>query len=933
MNVRSSRGKASRLFAAVIFALVVGRNAILFGDEPSPANASQTAVEAKMETKCLNGVWQVRPERLDCIGEAGLQEVAKAQDGWIAAQVPGEIHLDLMKTGQMPEPTIGTNMPKCRWPETKSWWYRTKFDVTAEFLRFERQQLVFDGLDLYAQVFVNGHLVGEATNAFVPAGFDVKWLLKEGANDLVVRMTVGTELVPDDSWPGQGNRPDKPRFGEIPNPAREGDLYNHRSWYGRKWLRKAQFSYGWDWVDALPNIGIWRGVRLEGRSCAVLSEIRLDTIARTPREGEAPAEPSEVREFADSPAARQEPRPPGITHAYLEMEAVVENLHPWSERACALSLRITPPDGGAVIERRYPLDAFPGRTPIRDVIEVADPKLWWPNGMGDQPLYNVTAEVVDQGGTVFDRRQFNIGLRTIELDRSHVPEGSRFCFRVNRQDVFCHGGNLGPQDAILARISAEKYEKLVAEAKAANVNMFRINGCSIYEGPAFYDACDRAGIMIFHDFMLTDTSYPDDAKFNAVVVAETEAVVRQLRHHASIALWSGNNECFMGFRDWWNPDKSKRMDLGGWRLYNQLLPDVCRHLDPRRPYIPGSPVGGMDANSEMSGDCHWWSATMSGDMNRRIHHQPYDQCRSRFNSEYGIIGPCHMDSIREYLLPEEVKRDSLAWRIHTNQFETNTGNTVPAAIHLHYADPDNLSVPEYVLYGQMFQMFLHEHAMEALRFRTNDPVADCHGALIWSFSDCWGETGWSVLDYYLRRKPSYYGFRRACAPVKVITRQRDDRLITRVVNDTLAPVAGKVEYGWWRLDGGGRDVESKEVTVPANGMLEVASDKMAGERDAKQWLYASVLRTNDVPVDQSVWLLEPFRKLDVKTPQIKMVGTDDGGLEISSPVYAHAVHVEDHGHELISNNWFDLLPGVPIRVRLAPGVKPESIHLDAVTAK
>jgi beta-mannosidase len=851
--------------------------------------------------------------------------------------VPGEIHLDLIKAGQMPEPTVSTNMPKCRWPETKSWWYRTKFDVTSDFLRFERQQLVFDGLDLYAQVFVNGKLVGEAANAFVPAVFDLKWLLREGANDLVVRMTVGTELCPDDSWPGQGNKPHKPAFGEIPNPPRESDFYSHRNWYGRKWLRKAQFSYGWDWVDALPNIGIWRGVRLEGRSFAVLSEIRLDTVVSvcTPRDQHQRDSLLFPGGSTDSESGAPRAGKKATVPVVLEMEAVVENLHPWSERTCALNLTIAPPHGGATIERRYPLDAFPGCTPIRDTIAVANPKLWWPNGLGDQPLYQVTAEVVDQAGTVFDRREFNIGLRTIELDRSHVPEGSRFCFRVNGQDVFCHGGNLGPQDAILARITDQKYERLVAEAKAANVNMFRINGCSIYEGPAFYDACDRAGIMIFHDFMLTDTSYPDDTKFNAAVVAEAEAVVRQLRHHASIALWSGNNECFMGFRDWWNPDKSKPMDIGGWRLYNQLLPDVCRHLDPRRPYIPGSPVGGMDANSEMSGDCHWWSATMSGDMNRRIHHQPYDQCRSRFNSEYGIIGPCHLDSIREYLGPEEMKRDSLAWQIHTNQFETNRGNTVPAAIRYHYADPDKLSVPEYVLYGQMFQMFLHEHAMEALRFRKNDPVADCQGALIWSYSDCWGETGWSVLDYYLRRKPSYYGLRRACAPVKVITRQRDDRLVTRLVNDTLAPVAGKVEYGWWRLDGGGRDVQSKEVTVPANGMIEVASDKMpsASERDPKEWLYASVLRRNDMPVDQSVWLLEPFRKLDVKATQVTSTVVDDGSLEISSPVYAHAVHVEDHGHELISNNWFDLLPGVPVRVRLVPGVKPESIHLDAVTAK
>ena len=257
----------------------------------------------------------------------------------------------------------------------------------------------------------------------------------------------------------------------------------------------------------------------------------------------------------------------------------VENLHPWSERACVLELKITPPDGGAAIERRYPLDAFPGRTPIRDVIEVPNPKLWWPNGMGEQPLYRVSAQVVDQAGTVYDRRQFSIGLRTIEIDRTHVPEGSRFCVRVNGQDVFCHGGNLGPQDAILARITDAKYEKLVAEAKNANVNMFRINGCSIYEGPAFYDACDRAGILIFHDFMLTDTTYPNDDKFNAAVVAETESVVRHVAASSEHCALEREQRVFHGFS---RLVESRQKQAAGCRRLEALQPILARPVPASR---------------------------------------------------------------------------------------------------------------------------------------------------------------------------------------------------------------------------------------------------------------------------------------------------------------------------------------------------------------
>ena len=313
---------------------------------PPPSPSQQ-----KLESRDLGGTWQVRPEPLACIGQSGLTQVLQAKDDWIPARVPGEIHLDLIRAGQMPEPTVGANMPKCRWPETKSWWYRTTFNVSKDFLAYERQQLLFDGLDLYAQVFLNGKLLGEAADAFVPAAFDVKRFLREGKNELVVRLTAGSELSRDDSPPGQGLPPHKPKFGEIPNPIREGDFYGHRNWYGRRWLRKPQAEYGWDWQDALPNIGIWRGVRLEGRSYAVLDDLRLDTLLHDGR-------------------------------ASLEMEAVVENLHPWSERACVLALSIRPPDGGPTIERRYPIDAVPGRIPVRDAIEIPQAKLWWPNGMG-----------------------------------------------------------------------------------------------------------------------------------------------------------------------------------------------------------------------------------------------------------------------------------------------------------------------------------------------------------------------------------------------------------------------------------------------------------------------------------------------------------------------------------------------------------------------
>ena len=857
-----------------------------------------------MQSISLDGMWTVRPEPYACVGEAGLADVRQSQDGWLPAQVPGEIHLDLVRAGQMPEPSVGTNMPECRWPETTSWWYRTTFELTEAFTTHERLDLVCDGLDLYAQVFVNGHLAGEAANAFVPANFDVRPLLRAGKNELVLRLTAGSELAKDAApHPEQQLASNHSRVaaGEIPNPQQAGDLTGHRLWGGRKWLRKPQFSYGWDWVEALPNIGVWRSVHLEARSYATLHDLRLDTRLEQGR-------------------------------VCLEMAAILENLHTWSERACELVLEIQPPAGAAPVRRAYRIIAQPGRNHVEDSFEIPEAQLWWPNGQGEQPLYGVTASLHDEAGAVCDRRKFAIGLRTIEIDRAPLAEGSRFGIRVNGQPVFCHGVNIGPHDAILARLTAAKYEALVAEAREAHVNMIRINGCSIYEGAAFYEACDRAGILVWQDFMLTVANYPaNDRDFYEQMRAEAEKIVPLLRHHPCIALWCGDNESVWVFAEYARRFPEPVNTLG-IEFCTVLFPEVCHRLDPRRPYWISCPSGGEYPNSELEGDCHWWwPAFMHPDVNRRIQHEIFDECRARFVSEYGVLGPCHLDSIREYLAPEERHPGSPGWQMHTNMFEKET---MPAAIRRHYAEPEQLSVAEYVLYGQMFQASLHGHAMEALRFRKDDPLDDCQGALIWSFSDCWGETGWSILDYYLRRKASYYSFRRACAPLKIIVRQRQDALVTRIVNDTLQPFAGEVEAGWWQVDGGQRDVATWSVTVPANSMLPVTTALLspAEQRDPRRWLYAAVLRgLEGAARDQSIWTLRPHRELALSAPRIRAMPLAGGGLEVSSPVYCHGVHVEDHGHALLSDNWFDLLPNVAIHLEGSEAARLEAASFTAVT--
>ena len=810
-------------------------------------------------TMSLNGAWTVLPTPLALDGEAGCQEVSSHAGDWLPAQVPGEIHLDLMRAGKMDDPEIGDNARRSRWPEEHAWWYRTTITVTEDFLAHERQQLVFDGLDCSAQVFLNGQCVGTACNAFVGHTFSVRGVLRAGENSLLVRLTAGTELVKDRQH----------LFNWSSDP-----LFAVRNFTMQRYLRKPQYQYGWDWNDPLPTIGLWRGARLEGRTGVVFAEFRLDTVIT----GE---------------------------QVFLDGQAVLENLHPWVERPCTLDIEIQPPGGDPILfSASYSLPM--GRTAVPLHIAIPNPQMWWPNGMGEQPLYTVKARLCRNEETC-DCLEQTIGLRVVEIDRAPLADGSRFCIRVNGVETFCRGGNWAPSDMIPARATAERYQALVAEAKNAHFTMFRLNGVGYYEDDAFFDACDRAGILLWQDFTFACMPYPDeDPAFRAAVADEARAVVQRLRHHPSLAVWCGCNESI-----WLNSHGKDPYSLGGIHIFGKVLPDTCRQLDLVRPYWPCSPFGGEEPNSENAGNCHWWHPFfMNPDVNRRIRHEVVDECRARFVSEYGIIGPPHLDSVRQYLRPDELTRDSLTWRIHTNTIEHGT---VAEGIRYHYGDPEALELPAFVRYGQLYQAQMHGGAMEALRFRKGDPDAECWGALIWSYNDCWGEMGWSVIDHYLRRKASYYWLRRACAPVKALIRPRGDALVTRVVNDTRKQYDAEIQHGWFCLGGSERRLTTTNLTLPANSMVEVARAPLPTDLSPREWLYGAVLTGDGFPADQAIWLLAPFRTLALAEPQLSVTRSGET-LEVSSPVYCHAVHGEDGGRPVMSDNDFDLLPGVTKRI-------------------
>jgi beta-mannosidase len=269
-----------------------------------------------------------------------------------------------------------------------------------------------------------------------------------------------------------------------------------------------------------------------------------------------------------------------------------------------------------------------------------------------------------------------------------------------------------------------------------------------------------------------------------------------------------------------------------------------------------------------------------------------------------------MASVREYLEPDEMSLASVGWRIHSN--EGDLGATA-AGVAYHYGDPSRIPLTQFILYGQMYQAVMNSNFMEGLRFRKDDLLNDCQGHLVWSFNETWGEMGWSIIDHYLRRKASYYWLRRSALAVKVLVRSHNGQLATRVINDTTRRHQAIVQCGWMRVDGSAIEFATHAVELPANSNTTIAGVPLpsASTRNPHEWIYAATIGGGgDFPANQAVWLLAPYRELELKTPIISST-VRNGKLRVESPTYCHAAHLEDDGSDVLADNYFDILPGWP----------------------
>ena len=783
---------------------------------------------------------------------------------WSDAKVPGTVHQDLLNHNRIPNPFYGMNEDAVQWVENEDWMYRTSFVVDEQQLSRDAAVLEMDGLDTYADVFLNGALILRSDNMFVGHKVQVKPVLRKGVNKLLVRFRSPVkEVLPQ----LQTNGFDYPASND------------HSPWRTSVYTRKAPYSYGWDWGIRLATCGIWRPVRL------VFSDV------------------ARIEDYYVCQEA--------VTQAKADVDNRLEINNVTSSTVSALLKVDYHYADSDTKEIRKQIELRPGANTVSLPVSIERPHLWMPNGWGEPSLYKFTASLsVD--GVEIAKQERNVGLRTVRVVMDDDEHGKSFYFVVNGKPIFAKGANFIPDDALLPNVTPERYKRIFEDVKAANMNMLRVWGGGIYEADEFYDEADRNGILIWQDFMFACSSYPHDPLFVGRVKSEAEYNIKRLRGHASLAMWCGNNEIYEAMRYWgwqrkYSAEAFAEMERGYNVLFRELLPQMVERLDGTRFYMHSSPY---EANwgrpdSWKTGDSHNW-----GTWHGRKPFESFDTDVPRFMSEYGFQAFPEMKTIRTFAEEKDFELESPVMNAHQ---KADIGNAlIKQTMRLYYRVPEKFEDLVYV--GLVLQGQGIRHGIEA--HRRNRPY--CMGSLFWQLNDSWPVVSWSGIDYYGNWKALMYQSKRAFAPILINAIKEGDDLCVYLVSDELQDHDGvRLDVELMDFDGKAHGKWTQSGMLAANSSV-LFMKKRAGELQGKLSAATSLLhftlkaKNGATLADDVFYFAYPK---DQKLPEANIETSvrrrgDAIEMTLKTDKLARDIFVEVSVQGVrFTDNFFDLLPG------------------------
>jgi beta-mannosidase len=783
---------------------------------------------------------------------------------YVTVDVPGDLNLEMQKRGMFGDVNIGINTLAAGWVSRHYWQYYRYFNVPAQILN-KTAWLVFDRLDYNATVFINGVEVGKHQNAFIPSRIDVSNKLKAGTNLITVGIESGLFCAADKDITSY-NQELRTRLNK------------------RVWLRKPAYQFGWDWNPNLINVGITGDVRLEWKETA-----RIDQVVTF------------VKMSAD------------LSSADLTVRPFIQGLSPDAEVAIQATILET----GQKALRTTRLSK--STDPYELNMKVDKPKLWWPVGYGAPELYTVKVEI-KANGIVIDSATRRTGFRKIEVDRSpHPVAGNYFIIKVNNQKIFMKGGDWVPADMIYGSVDKKRIEKLVDLALDANFNILRIWGGGEFAGNTLLDLCDEKGLVVWHDFLFACAKYPaENLNFHNAVKEEVTWAVREFSCHPSLIVWCGNNENELGTFAWGYTNSGKIVP--DYILYHHLIPTIVKAENPGIFYWPSSPYSENyeDPNSPITGDQHPWSVSLGAD---DVNFYAYRNYVDRFPNEGGFLGASSPATLRQFLPKEEQYVRSVTWDHHDNLVNFWQGKDATYRTVEYWTGKtfQQLSFDDYAFASALLQA----EALTEYISNYHRRMFSSSSAIFWMYNDSWPVThGWTIVDYYSRKKLAYHPVRRAFAQQNVVIAEENDKINFYGINDSNKPWTGNLQYGLFKTTGGYTLNEAKKVTLPPNTSSVIASfDKSVYDKAGYTGHGAfAVLRKNEVPVSQYKLLLEKFKNLELEKPEIR-IEYKDGYAVLSSPVFVWGVCLDLNGEDAVTDNCFDLIPGVPYYVKLNNGEK------------
>ena len=828
---------------------------------------------AALAKQSLDAGWQFRLAP----GDRHAAEHPQAAH-WLSATVPGTVQTDLLAAKLAPDPYWHDNEAKIQWVGLSDWQYRTQFNVDAATLARKHVELVFDGLDTFADVSLNGHKLLAADNMFRRWRVPAKAWLHAGTNTLEV--TLHSPIARLQPWllkqpyalPGEFDS----AFGDEPEGKQTAN-----------YVRKAAYQYGWDWGPRIVTEGIWKDVRLESWSALRLADFHI-------------AQPKVDADVAQLQA-----------QLHLAADAAGK---------AKVTLRWRAPDGGTQsLVRDVALKA--GDNEVSLPFEIAHPQRWWPVGYGAPDLYDFHVDVALHGDVVASAER-ETGLRSVELLRKKDQWGKSFAFVVNGVPIFAKGANVIPMDSFPNRVTTARIAAMLQSARDANMNMLRIWGGGYYLEDAFYAEADKLGLMVWQDFMFGGAIPPYDAAFRANARAEAVYQVDRLRDHPSIVVWVGNNEVETAWESWGTSlefkkaqgqAESARVEQGMCELFDHTLRDVVASQSPGVPYWPSTPSSDYDTKANVldNGDYHYWNV-WSGDA---LPASAYLDVTPRFQSEYGLQSFPSMATLRSVLDPGDLSIDSPVLRAH-QKFDKGKGNQrLLMYVEREYGKPKDFASLVYL--SQVMQAEGIQLAAEHLRASRPQSM----GSLYWQLNDVWPGATWSSIDYYGRWKALQYHAKRFYAPLRVVAIRKDGKTHVSLVSDRTTPLDAELRVRVLDMDGR----QLWEHAQPAH-VAALASTPAGDYTDAQLLHGADPRRTVAVfewldhgkPVSRHLLYFDDAKNLALPDPGLRAELSADGhSLTVSARHLAREVWVDFGDPDArLSDNAFDLLPGESVTLHV-----------------